>query len=830
MPKFSIFSFILLFSNLSINASTIYVDLSASSGSNNGSSWANAYTNLQTAINASTTSDEIWVATGTYYPTSYPSTSTSSTGTTLSARDYSFYFNRLTRVYGGFSGNETSLNERNHRANPVILSGDIGTVGTATDNAYHVIIFSTNSTLILDGLTITGGYANGSGSISFGAIISRNTGGALCFQNSADLSMNNVSILDNYAQSHGGGIYANSSGSSISISNSIFENNQSGGNGGGVFLARQTTMDNVIFDNNSATSSGAGIYSFQSLTLNNIVFTDNTANTNGGAIWCQNGITTNNCTFYNNSATTSGGSFYANNPSATQTHRFNNTIFYANSNASSTSSTGADFYIRSSASLVYPNNSIMQLSSSSYSSSSNNQITTSTSSQYNVNPTFIDVTDFEGTDNLWMTYDDGLRLASGSLAIGAGSASYGPTLDIIGEDKPSSPSVGAYEGIYCTSSNNLPTTTSTTYTSSYKSTDENGWTHYCDASDNLLLALKIADSRAVIANNQVQLKLGSSTVFSSSSTGGLVTSSGGYSIIDRRWSVTPTTQPSVSNVIVRSYFTSTEVANVLTALNHASFNSFDKLNMYKAQTNVSGGGATAFADPHTVNGLVLTNGSTTSTTVWVDGSKGSDYFAEFEVASFSGGGGGGGASGNSLPVEFIQFDVNPSANHSANLNWATASEINNSHFEIERSFDGRAFETVGEVAGNGNSQHQITYRFLDETISPTENNVFYRLKQVDFDGAFEYSDIRVVRFEGNHLNLVAYPNPITDELTLTVGLAQGENYNIQAVDMQGTRVFEENYTFTNGIHRINTAQWTSGMYILKVASEQGSEHIKVMKK
>jgi len=185
-----------------------------------------------------------------------------------------------------------------------------------------------------------------------------------------------------------------------------------------------------------------------------------------------------------------------------------------------------------------------------------------------------------------------------------------------------------------------------------------------------------------------------------------------------------------------------------------------------------------------------------------------------------------------LPVEFTYFEAQPSISHSAFLSWATASEINNSHFEIERSYDGRAFETVGEVAGNGNSQHQITYRYLDEMISPTENNVFYRLKQVDFDGAFEYSDIRVVRFDalGNHHNLVAYPNPITDELTLMVGLSQGENYNIQAVDMQGTRVFEENYTFTNGIHRINTAQWASGMYILKVAFEQGSEHIKVMKK
>ncbi|MDA9111211.1 T9SS type A sorting domain-containing protein, partial [Bacteroidia bacterium] len=184
----------------------------------------------------------------------------------------------------------------------------------------------------------------------------------------------------------------------------------------------------------------------------------------------------------------------------------------------------------------------------------------------------------------------------------------------------------------------------------------------------------------------------------------------------------------------------------------------------------------------------------------------------------------------SLPVDLIHFDVQTRNNHSSSLHWATASEINNSHFEIERSYDGKTFEMIDQVSGNGNSQHLIRYSYTDQAISPTENNVFYRLKQVDFDGAFEYSDIRVVRFEGNHLNLVAYPNPITDDLTLTVGLSQGENYNIQAVDMQGTRVFEENYTFTNGIHRINTAQWTSGMYILKVASEQGSEHIKVMKK
>ena len=186
---------------------------------------------------------------------------------------------------------------------------------------------------------------------------------------------------------------------------------------------------------------------------------------------------------------------------------------------------------------------------------------------------------------------------------------------------------------------------------------------------------------------------------------------------------------------------------------------------------------------------------------------------------------------NPLPVDLISFHANPNANHTAHLNWVTSSEINNSHFEIERSFDARTFEIVGEVAGNGNSQHLIEYSYLDEDISLLKNTVFYRLKQVDFDGEFEYSDIRVVRFDAleNDMQLEAYPNPFSDEVTIMINLSAGENYQIQITDLNGDIIHKEDHNFKSGIHKLDLSQWDSGMYIVEVASNQGSEHIKVMK-
>lgn len=187
---------------------------------------------------------------------------------------------------------------------------------------------------------------------------------------------------------------------------------------------------------------------------------------------------------------------------------------------------------------------------------------------------------------------------------------------------------------------------------------------------------------------------------------------------------------------------------------------------------------------------------------------------------------------NPLPVDLISFIAIPTTNHTAQLNWMTASEINNSHFEIERSYDGRDFEMIDQVSGNGNSQHQIDYSYTDASVSKLENTVFYRLKQVDFDGTSECSDIRVVRFDavGNDMQLVAYPNPMNDELNVMLSLPSGEKYQLQVTNLQGALVHQKNHVFSSGLHTLDLSQWNSGMYIVEVISERGSEHIKVMKK
>jgi len=107
-----------------------------------------------------------------------------------------------------------------------------------------------------------------------------------------------------------------------------------------------------------------------------------------------------------------------------------------------------------------------------------------------------------------------------------------------------------------------------------------------------------------------------------------------------------------------------------------------------------------------------------------------------------------------LPVELTEFTAK--ANKVAvDLMWETASEIDNDFFVIERSSDARRFEAIGKVEGSGSTASISNYSFIDK--NPLKGNNYYRLKQTDFDGAYEYSDIRNVNFDGEELQI--YPNP-----------------------------------------------------------------------
>jgi hypothetical protein len=246
---------IVLISSQIVLADTIYVDVDAG-GNNNGSSWEDAYTNLQDALALAQPGDQIWVAAGTYYPGS-------------SREDY-FAMRNGVAIYGGFNGTETELDERDPAEHETLLSGDLGTPGDDSDNCYHVFYHpfgsDLDSTAILNGFTITGGNANGESS-----------------------------------HGRGGGMYNNSS--TLQVINCIFSGN-SATYGGGIANDSSPRFVNVIIANNTAEHSGAGMDNFgSSPILTNCTFINNTAaNFGGGMSNDMASPTLINCTFYNNSA------------------------------------------------------------------------------------------------------------------------------------------------------------------------------------------------------------------------------------------------------------------------------------------------------------------------------------------------------------------------------------------------------------------------------------------------------------------------------------------------------------------------------------------------
>ena len=224
----------------------IYVNLAAT-GLNNGTSWANAYTSLQTAINAAGAGAQIWVKAGTYKPTSYLDPKV-----TNDLRSRSFLLKGGVSVLGGFAGTEAQLAQRDVESNPTILSGDFGGNDSATwppvtgnngnvgsgdstraENAYHVVgALSQTTAPILDGFTITGGNANNTSyrqpnngfSIPAGIPL-HSSASAIALVNS-DLILRNSHIIRNVGKSASAGFY-NLTGTlrQVRISDSVFEEN-----------------------------------------------------------------------------------------------------------------------------------------------------------------------------------------------------------------------------------------------------------------------------------------------------------------------------------------------------------------------------------------------------------------------------------------------------------------------------------------------------------------------------------------------------------------------------------------------------------------------------
>tara|TARA_B110000090_G_scaffold41666_1_gene46530 strand:- start:353 stop:3088 length:2736 start_codon:yes stop_codon:yes gene_type:complete len=181
-----------------------------------------------------------------------------------------------------------------------------------------------------------------------------------------------------------------------------------------------------------------------------------------------------------------------------------------------------------------------------------------------------------------------------------------------------------------------------------------------------------------------------------------------------------------------------------------------------------------------------------------------------------------------LPVELIHFTAQAAAHTTAGLTWATATEIDNSHFVVERSYDARSFAAINRVEGNGNSNEVLHYNYTDTHIAKGTKLVYYRLHQFDYNGASEYSDVRIVHFdEAKNLEIAAYPNPFSKEVTLSANT--NEEYSVVVTDINGVTLLNlENGDRSS--HKLDLKSWASGIYFISVTSKQGTKHLKIVKK
>lgn len=413
-------SLLLLIVSFSAQSANRFVTPSGA-GTMDGSSWGNAAvgSSLQATIDACSPGDTVWVACGTYLPT---------TGNDPSV---SFHMRNGVKVFGGFQGTETALSQRSINCGPCsILSGEINAPGLG-DNSYTVVWndeLDTNA--ILDGFVIRDG--------------------------------NNDQTPSNSGHGTGGGMYNNgrSGGCHPVIRNCVFTNNQAYW-GAGVFNNgydqgnTEPTFINCVFHRNHAFNEGGGMDSYgvggeASPILVNCIFSENTATNVGGMYnWGGNAngnanARLTNCVFVTNKALNGfAGAFIADNidenqstSSGSSTVTLTNCIVWNN-----TSTSGVpQFFVKGTAQVIATYSDIDLTGQSGA-----HVISGPGTGNVDTDPLFLNMPSGAGADSCWFTEDDGFRLQNSSPLINAGIHAGPLATDIVGATRNGNPEMGAYE-------------------------------------------------------------------------------------------------------------------------------------------------------------------------------------------------------------------------------------------------------------------------------------------------------------------------------------------------------------------------------------------------
>lgn len=270
-----------------LHSTIYYVASTRANDAGDGLSWAAAKQTFQAALDLAVSGDQIWVAKGTYKPTKDASGNASPANNRLKC----FVMKNGVAFYGGFAGNESSIENRDFITNETIFSGDLNNDdnystnpwSNISENCYHLFFNNNNgitASAIIDGFTIQGGNADQAGD-------PHGRGGAF-YNVVVSPTFRNLKIIHNYATQFGGAVDIESGSSSV-FTNILFANNKSAGYGAAVSTSSTPTV-----------------------TFNNITFAYNTA-VNGGAVNISGAPVFNNCIFWGNTAT-SGNHIYGGYP------------------------------------------------------------------------------------------------------------------------------------------------------------------------------------------------------------------------------------------------------------------------------------------------------------------------------------------------------------------------------------------------------------------------------------------------------------------------------------------------------------------------------------
>jgi len=192
------------------------------------------------------------------------------------------------------------------------------------------------------------------------------------------------------------------------------------------------------------------------------------------------------------------------------------------------------------------------------------------------------------------------------------------------------------------------------------------------------------------------------------------------------------------------------------------------------------------------------------------------------------------AGGNILPIKLAWFDVQ-AAGQKVLVKWASEMERNNDFYTVERSRDGMQFEVVGTVKGAGNSDRRIEYEFIDE--NPYTGTSYYRLKQSDLDGQYEYFEIKEVFIDKPVLEQALqiekiYPNPAREHIALDLISPSEEDAVMEVYDLSGRLVLQEAVRLNSGPNKLTLqlpAEMAAGNYILSLQTANGSSSLKFIK-